>query len=323
MAQYNILGVGAPFIDYIVHVSDEFLNSLPGQIKGIEPISHEGLIDLLSLTKKSPIIRPGGSCANTIKALSLLGHNCALVGKIGNDENGKFFEAHLKELNISSLYIHTKTPSPLALCLVTPDGERTIRSYLGCSQEMQAEDLKENDFNGVRHVHIEGHSLSNNMLTKRSMELAKKNGATISFDLGSFEIVTTHKEQIFYLLKNYVDVLFANIDESQALTNKTPLESCEELKKFCSVAVVSLGKEGGFIGSKNEIIKYDALTVEALDTTGAGDYFAAGFLHGFLNKQSLDECGRFGAILGSEIVQVEGTELSEADWKRILKKIKS
>jgi len=335
--KYDILAIGAPFIDLILHVSEEFLATIPGEKKGMEPTDHNSLLKIIQASQQTPFIIPGGSGANTIKGLTNLGHTCAIVGKIGTDDLGRLFEQEITNLGVQSLFLPTNTPTGQSLCLVTPNGERTMRSFLGASQEMTAVDLKPEFFRGVKLVHIEGHSLLNGSLAVRAMELAKEVGAKISFDLGSFEIVSLYKETILSLLERYVDIVFCNREEAEHLTGKSPEEACRELKEICLVAVVLMGKEGCWVGdrSKNgcaeengngkrkDVFQCPAYPVTPIDTTGAGDLFASGFLHGFFNGEPLKECARYGALLGAAVVQVQGTKIPTDIWAQLKQKIVS
>lgn len=322
-AAYDILGVGAPFVDYIIEISEEELAKLPGEKGGMVIVDHKVLTSILSLAGTVPVPIPGGSGANTIRGLANFGNRCALIGKIGSDSAGKTFLDSLQRLNVTSLLLHSPTPSPQAVCLITPDGERTMRSFLGSCQEMTADDLDPHVFNGVKLVHIEGHSLFNGSLTRRAMELAKKAGAKVSFDLGSFEVVRIFKDTIIDLLSHYVDIVFANRDEILELTQMSPEKGCEVLRGYCETAIVLLGRDGCIIGYKERQVHCPAFPVDPIDTTGAGDLFASGFLHGYFQGLPLEECARYGAIVGAAVVQVRGVEIPPSGWAAIKQKIKT
>lgn len=321
MAEYEVLGIGAPFIDHIVRVSPQYALSLEGVKGGLEIIDYESLCNIIQTSGTTMKLIAGGSSANTLRALAHLGHVCAMKGKIGTDKAGKWFLNNLNMLGIKSLLIPTSTPTGQLVCLVTSDGERTFRDFLGSGKEMKAEDLDETQFEGVKLVHIEGYTLLNKGLTLRAMELAKEANAKVSFDLSNYELVIGHHQQIMHLLTNYVDILFANAKEIQALTGNEPKEGCGFLKSLCETVVVSMNVDGCWIGRKQELVHCKAYPAKALDSTGAGDLFAAGFLHGYLTKQPLVKCAHYGALIGAEVVQVYGTELSEATWEKLRKEI--
>ncbi|MBA3236769.1 MAG: adenosine kinase [Parachlamydiaceae bacterium] len=318
----DVLGVGALLADQIVNVTDELISQLPGKKGGMETVEYQGMEELLRLTNSTSPLIPGGSCANVIRSLAHLGRKCALMGKIGDDKIGNSLLNNLETLGIETLYSKSSTPTGQVVSLVTPDGERTCRSYLGAHKEISPTDLIPDQFENVKFVHIEGYTLLYPGLTECAMQYAKEAGAKISFDLSSFEIVEAHKDNILKLLSQFIDICFANKLEAHLITGKTSEEGCTALKNLCPLAVVSLGKEGCFVGHKESVVHYPAYPVDhPVDTTGAGDLFAAGFLHGHLSGKSFDVCADYGALLGAAIVQVQGTVLSDAQWKLLLKRL--
>ncbi len=319
--EYTILGVGAPVVDLLVSSQDELLEYFEIEKGGSALIDYPTLQHYLRHIKQKPIFIPGGSGANTIKGLARLGEKCALVGKIGQDEAGKEFNRRLKEAGITSLLIPVETPTAQALCLRTPDGERTIRTYLGAALEMRGEDLDPKQFEGVKLVHIEGYSLSNERLTLQAMRLAKQQGALVSFDLASFDIIQAYRKPIIFLISNYVDILFANAQETKALTGLVPEKGCDFLKDLNGTVIVLMGKEGCWVGQGENKVRCPAFPVEPIDTTGAGDLFASGFLHGYLKGLPLEECARYGALTGGAVVQVIGAEIPPEEWERIKAKL--
>lgn len=322
MRSADALGVGALLADQIVHVTDELLSKLPGKKGGMETVDHQTLTELLRLTNPTSPLFPGGSCANVIRSLAHLGRKCALIGKIGNDDIGNALLKNLQILGIETLYTRGFTPTGQVVSFVTPDGERTCRSYLGAQQEITPKDLIPEQFENVKIVHIEGYNLLYPGLAECAMQYAKNAGAKISFDLASFEIVEAYKDQILELLSQFVDICFANELETRLLTGKALQEGCAELKKFCPLAVVSKGKDGCWIGHEKTVLHYPAYPIEhPLDTTGAGDLFAAGFLHGYLSSKPLEVCADYGALLGAAVVQVQGTVLPEEQWRLLAEQL--
>lgn len=287
----------------------------------MEIVDHDTIQHLLQTSGSPATIVAGGSSANTIKGLANLGHTCALVGKIGNDTAGKRFLESMAKKNIHSHHIVSTTPTGQIVCLVTPDGERTFKDFLGSGQEMRADDLKPELFQGVKLVHIEGYTILNGDLTLRAMQLAKEAKAKVSFDLACFEVVEQFKDKLMHLLENYVDIVFANAQEAMALTGVSAEESCRALHELCETAVVSLNKEGCFIANNGQKIRCHAYPVQPIDTTGAGDLFAAGILHGYLTGQPWERCAHYGALMGAEVVQVLGAEIPEERWKLLRTKI--
>lgn len=306
---FKILGLGHACIDLVVAVSEDFIKEISGNKGGAQAIDLEELNMLLRLIPQTPKFIAGGSAANTIKGLAALGENCTFLTHLGKDHLADYFSKHLQTMGITLLASASEDQTSQVLCLVTPDKQRTMRFYSGCSHEFSEGMLHPNSFQEIKHLHLEAYLLRNGNLPERAMQLAKKNGATVSIDLSSFEIVHEFKSQIIKLLQGYVDIVFANEDELQALLSLSAYEGCLALKKKVPIAVILMGKKGCLVGSKDQILHHPANLVTVVDTTGAGDLFASGFLYGFLHHYPLTECAILGNRLGGAIVQVEGAEL--------------
>ncbi len=319
----DVLGIGAPIIDHITYVSDEQIANLSGRKGGMETVDRETFLTLLQeLNSKSETI-PGGCCANTVRGLAHLGQKCALFGKIGSDDIGKYLLQKLQELKIKSFYSTTDTPTAQVISFVTPDGERTCRSYLGACLEMTEKDLKPEIFINVKLVHIEGYTMLYPGLTQAAMKYAKEAGALISLDLANFEVVKSYYATMVELIQNYVDICICNEDEIRMLTKcSTPEEGCTKLQTLCDLAVVHMGKKGACASQQNRVFYSAATPVEhPLDTTAAGDLFTSGFLHGFLSNEPLEICLHYGNLIGAAAVQVQGSGLTDHQWTALRKQI--
>lgn len=321
MNPIEVLGIGSPCIDHIIPVTEEFMQSIPGGRGGMIPVNYEDFQRIMAMAGPRASLNTGGSGANTIKGLANLGHHCALIGKIGNDDAGINFKKNLESLGVQPYLISSTLHTSQIACLVTPDGERTFRDFFGAGQQIQAEDLNEEFFHGVKLVHIEGYTILNENLTLRAMQLAKKHGAKVSFDLASFELATNYRPELVKLLSQHVDILFANELETRSLTGLGPERGCGLLRDLCDIAVVLVGKDGCWVGSPLEVAHYPAYPVNPLDTTGAGDLFAAGFLHGYLTGMPLKDAAHFGALAAAEVIQVYGAEIPNAVWNHLRQKI--
>lgn len=314
---YDIIGIGAPVVDHIIRVEEKYVQSLEGGKGGMVLINYHTLSKVLDQFHGEATLLSGGSGSNTIKGLTNLGNRCALWGKIGSDVTGTHFIESIQELGIYPIMHKSHTPTAHALCLVTPDGERTMRTYLGASQEMQAEDLDPSIFEGVKLAHFEGYNLLKGDLPEVAMRQAKEHGALVSLDLASYEIVNMFPERILNMIKTSVDIVIANADEAWALLGLPPEKSCHTLKDLCKVAVVLFGEGGCWVGHEGKVIHGKPFPAHPIDTTGAGDLFSSGFLHAYLKGWSLEECARLGNLAGSAVVQVLGAEIPPVAWERI------
>jgi sugar/nucleoside kinase (ribokinase family) len=268
---------------------------------------------------------PGGSAGNTIFGLAKLGMPTSFLGKLGKDQDGDIYKSGLAELggDTAAFCFNENVHTARCLSLVTPDSERTMRTDLGAAATITEEDIKPEIFSGISNVHIEGYMLFAENILRKVLEEAKKAGCVVSLDLASFEVVRFKKDILPELLSNYVDIVFANEDEAREFCGDIPLEDAlEQLSELCETAVVKMGKEGSLIKSKGKIAKVKANPVNAVDTTGAGDLWQTGFLFGFLNGATLEDCGKYGSILGAEVVQVMGAKISEERWIEIKGQIK-
>lgn len=313
-----VLGIGAPLVDHIIHVSDEMLASMPVNKGGMSPVDFATFTKNLQTINLHSRLIPGGSCANVLRGLSKLNHSCTFFGKIGKDSVGDFFLNDLNVFEIKSHCIKSTTPTGQVLAFVTPDGERTFQSFLGAALEISAKDLNPANFEQVKIVHIEGYSMPFPNLLQRTIQYAKEAEAIVSLDLASFEMIATRRTDFLDLIKSGVDICFGNEAEIKALTGLSAREGCQYLKEICPIAVATMGKNGCWVGHKDKINFVPSIPIEhPLDTTGAGDLFISGFLHGYLQGKPLPMCAHYGALVGSAVVQVEGARLDESQWEML------
>lgn len=317
MPTYNILGIGASCMDLMINVSEDFLQNVPGIKGGADKITRSELDRILSLSDQTPYITTGGSCANVIKCLAGLGESCGFFSSLGDDEFGRHYADYMQKMNIQGLIIPSPYPTSCVLCMITPDGQRTMRFFEGSSLSITPEHLLPSHFSRVQLLHLDAYSLRQKGVVERAVQLAKQNKTLISIDLSSFEIIRDHFSTLNTLLSEYAHLVFANADETRALTGLDPEEGCLKLQNICSVAIVMIGKEGCIVGHNGQVFHCPAYPAKLVDSTGAGDYFAGGFLYGYLHNQPLMACANLGNRLGSLIVQVKGAELPTEDQLQI------
>lgn len=213
-------------------------------------------------------------------------------------------------------------PSGVASTFISPDGERTFGTYLGAASTLKAEELSLEMFKGYTYLFIEGYLVQEHDMILRAIELAKEAGLQVCLDMASYNIVAGDHEFFSLLVNKYVDIVFANEEEAKAFTGKEPEEALDIIAKMCSIAIVKVGARGSLIRKGTEEVHVEAVPVKnVVDTTGAGDFFAAGFLYGLTCGYSLEKCGNIGSILSGEVIQVIGTELPDSKWEKIKEKI--
>lgn len=320
---YELVGVGNPIIDVLAQVPDSFLKEVGGEKGGMVLTDAESLGRWMATIPEPFTEAPGGSAGNTIFAAARLGLHTTFIGKTGNDAGGVFYRERLQALGGDASRFKTgDVPNGRCLSLITPDSQRTMRTNLGAAATLAPEEITTADFIGCGHAHIEGYLLFNPALMDAVLRAAKEAGCTISLDLASFEVVKAARDSLGHILREYVDLVFANEDEAAAFLGKASPEGdmAVDLASYCDLAVVKGGARGAWLARGTEVLHAPAIPgIQAIDTTGAGDYWAAGFLTGWLRGKPLETCSAWGARLGAEIVKVIGAELPEATWEQILK----
>ena len=319
-----LLGVGSPLLDILVRVEEPFLKTIPGEKGGMLMVDADFQQSVLDRLPGNPRRVPGGSAGNTVFALARLGLDVAMFGKLGDDVNGDFYRARFRELGGSDAEFVTTGEAPTGTCLslITPDAERTMRSSLAASLLLRIDEAEKVDFSAYDWVYIEGYMFYSAVLPT-VMRRAKAAGCRIGLDLASFEVVRDFRGDLPDILRNYVDIVLANEEEAAALFDGlTTEEQLYRLASWCDIAAIKLGRRGALIRRGNETAKVPAqLVEEPVDTTAAGDLWAAGFLYGVLRERPLMEAAWYGSLISSEVVKMVGSELPEPAWNEIKGKI--
>ena len=319
----KIIGIGNALTDIIVPIKDyEIIDSLNIPHGGMVMIDKKQFLEInkhIADINKSMVA--GGSAANTIYGLSKLGVDTSFIGKVGMDTIGDNYEQDMVKAGIKPDLIRTDTPSGCAIVLITPDGERTFASYLGAAQELMPENISEENFIGHDILHIEGYLLFNYDIVLKAMQTAKNLGMKVSLDLAAHNFVEENRPIIKDLIKNYVDVCFANEEESKAVTGLQPREALDCISEDCDFTVVKLGSKGSLIKHNGTVYEVGTPHVECVDSTGAGDLYASGLLYGIAKGYNAETCGKIGAIIGSIVIQNYGARISDDNCNTIRQKI--
>jgi sugar/nucleoside kinase (ribokinase family) len=317
-----IVGIGSALVDILIQESDDFLVQAGAQKGGMTLVQSADFIDsALKKTVQKPSIVPGGSACNTILGIGRLGGPARFVGKRGSDELGTLLEKALVANNVEPRLFVSPSATGRVLSIITPDAQRSMFTFLGASAETKPEEILAEQFKGAALVHIEGYLLFNETLIRAALAAAKKAGALVSLDLASFTVVEASKGILEDLVHDYVDILIANEDEARVFTgHNDEMKALEMLAKKADTAVVKVGKRGSHIVHKGKKASIGILgDGSAVDTTGAGDLWASGFLYGLVNGYSFDKAGQIGAACGYEVCQVVGAQIPDEGWKRIRK----
>lgn len=316
-----IVGVGSALVDILAHEEEDFLKKTGAVKGGMTYVSKEFIEKTLSLSSKPPSLVPGGSACNTIVGVGKLGGIARFIGKCGSGEMGQFFENDLKRQNVEPSLLRSDSPTGRVLSIITPDAQRSMFTYLGAAAETMPQDITQNFFTNAAIVHIEGYLIHNPDLILKVLETARQSGARISLDLASFNVVQESHELVQHIVESFVDILIANEDEARAYTgHKDEVYAIRALSENAEIAVLKVGERGSFIACGNQIVPIQPKTGAAvIDTTGAGDLWAAGFLYGLVNGYALERCGDLGSACGYEVCQVVGANIPETGWEKIKK----
>jgi sugar/nucleoside kinase (ribokinase family) len=314
-----VTGLGSALVDILIHESDDFVSETGVAKGGMDLVEEKVIREILLKSKAKPTIVPGGSACNTIIGVCCLGGQGRFVGKYGQDEFGNLFEEDLQKNQVEPLLFKSVSPTGRVLSVITPDAQRTMYTYLGASSETAPEEITEECFADSAIVHLEGYLLFNQNLMLKALESAKKAGAAISLDLASFTVVEQSKAFLERIVSEYVDILIANEDEARAFTGFTDEnDAVSALAQNAEIAVLKVGKRGSYIAERGNIIKIEARgSGEVVDTTGAGDLWASGFLYGMINGFSFEKCGKLASACGYEVCRVIGANIPEQGWDRI------
>lgn len=319
----KVLGIGNALTDILLRIkNDDALTELLLP-KGSMQLIDEDKMKLISdyFAHQPGIMAAGGSASNTLNGVAKLGVEGGFVGKIGNDAIGDFFMNDTVNNGVTPSLILSKTPSGRCTVLVSADGERTLCTYLGAASELNATELDRNIFEGYHYFHIEGYLVQNHELIATAVKMAGEAGLTVSIDLASYNVVEANHAFLTKLVSDYVDIVFANEEEARAFTGKEPYEALLHIAEMCKIAVVKTGKDGSYIKSGDKIFNIKSRKSDCIDTTGAGDLYAAGFLYGLAKGFTLEVCGKIGSIVAGNVVEVVGAKMPDQRWENIKSEI--
>ena len=321
----KILGLGSALIDLLIRIdNDEILEQLgfpKGSMQLVDDSGYNRLSEFIAGFES--VKAPGGTACNTMRALRHLKGDIGFIAKVGTDSHAYMYRKELERIGVTSYLIHDgRKPTGVATTFVSPDGERTFGTYLGASLLLNAEDLDPTVFDGYDCFYLEGYKLVNYPLVLRTAQIAKEKGIKYAIDLGSYNMVEEHIEFLKPFVREYVDILFANEEEARAYTGKEKWEALNELSRDADLCIVKLGAEGALIKKGGAAVHIPTLPITPLDTTGAGDFFSAGFLYGYSQNLPLATCGTIGNLLASHVIRYMGSNLPDEAWAEIKEQIK-
>ena len=312
----KILGIGNAIVDVICKVDDNFIaqnNLRKSTMKLVDEVEFKKLLSTLKIEETVS----GGSVANSIVGLSQLKNEVGFIGKVNNDELGNKYEEGLKKENVKFFYSKKKEDIPTGTCLIliTPDSERTMITFLGTAGKINENDIDTNAVKSSEILFLEGY-LWDEGDPKKAFEKAINNSNKVAMSLSDLFCVERHKPHFLELVKNKLDITFANEQEIMALIDVKKFDDVINFaKEINKLIVITRGDKGAVAINKNEIVECSAKkNLQIKDLTGAGDLFASGFLHGLINNKSTKESLETGSEMSTKVIQIIGARLN---WSNI------
>jgi len=314
---YDIFGIGSAIMDFLIQIEHNELvefNLKKGQFHLIDEEHSKKL--LKEIESHKVITAPGGSSANTVYGAAILGSNVVFCGKVGKDKHGDIYEQKMQGPTMKPILARSDKMTGHSITFITPDTERTFAVHLGAAMQLKKEDVFFEDLKQSKILHIEGYQLEDKQLREVSlhaMKFAKENGVKVSIDVGDPGIAKRNREDITQMIREYADIVFMNEDEAKSLTDLEPLEALNIISKLADITIVKVGKDGSYIKQGDTIHQIPSYSAKAIDTTGCGDMYAAGVLHGIAKGHSLKVSGHIGSFYASKVVEKIGARLDGID----------
>ena len=320
----KVLGVGNALLDVLLQLeNDNTLKEI-----GIQ----KGAMDLIEESQMRAIHRaqaglhrseaPGGSVCNTMRAMACLGAEVGYIGKVGTDATGEFYVNVIRKAGVTPHIIRTEGISGCSTILISPDSERTMATFLGPAATLSASEIPDEMIAGYDCIYLEGYLISNEALFLPILQRAQKAGLQIALDLSNFNIVNGFKGLLSEVIPQYVQILFSNESEAESYTGLNVEKAVRNISEQVDISVVTVGKRGALVGSRGEVVSIPALGRNPVDTTGAGDNFAAGFLYGLTRGASLTQAAQIGTLLAGHVIETIGPQIPDETWCQIKLKVK-
>ncbi len=310
---YDVVAIGNAILDVIAECDDAFI-AQHGMVKGDMALISAEKAQALYDQMGQAVEASGGSAANTLAGMAQLGSKTAFIGKVHEDALGKIYRHDMRAAGVQFDTAATTegAPTGCSYILVTPDAERTMNTYLGAGSEIYEEDIDEKLVSDAKIVYGEGYQWSsdnNKEALSKAFRLAHENGGKVAFALSAMFCVNAHREEFVKMVEgNTFDIVFANEEEAQALYPDLSMDQImDKVQGTCDLFVITRGKQGSIILTPDERIEVPSVEgVKPVDSTGAGDLYAAGFLHALCDGKPLAECGALGSACAAHIIQQVG-----------------
>ena len=318
--QYDVFGIGNPLIDILIRTDDAMLDRLglsKGSMNLVDIERQRYILDRHG--SRDRVTALGGSCPNTMVMISQLGASSALCGKIGDDAFGDEYERQLLDSGVDSYLNRTSGATGSTVILVTADADRTMNTHLGACRYLSKEDVNLEAIGSSEYLYVTGYQWDTPIQKEAvttALESAKSCGVKIALSLSDLFCIDKHKDDFRYLLEKYVDLVFCNEQEAQRMTDReTPENQIAALSEIVGHVVVTLGKNGSLVSQNGKAKKIEPFAVRTMDTTGAGDAYAAGYLYALTRNYSVAEAGRLASCCAAVVVGIEGPRF-DGDFRK-------
>ncbi|MDR2233326.1 MAG: adenosine kinase [Tannerella sp.] len=319
----KVLGIGNALLDILFRLEDDNALIKIGIQKGAMDLIEERQMMAIQekLSGLSRTEAPGGAACNTIRAMARLGAEVGYIGKVGRDANGALYENALHKAGVTPHIVHSESASGCSTVMISPDGERSMATFLGAAATLSAVEIPATVIPGYDYIYIEGYLISNGELFLPVLQRAKEAGLKIALDLSNFNIVNAFKPLLSEVIPQYVDVLFSNESEAEAYTGVDAEKAVRKIAEQAEIAVVTVGAKGVYMCSHGETLHLEAKGKNPVDTTGAGDHFAAGFLYGLTRQAPLVSAAEIGSLLSAKVIETVGSQIPDGVWPEIMLKV--
>ena len=309
-AEYDVLGIGSALLDFTVMVDDSDLKKFGLKKGGMQLIDADRSREILSsLEGRRMEITPGGSSANTLAGISMLGGRGIFLGKVGNDPHGDRYIRDTERSGVKAEISRHNSMTGHAITFITPDSERTFATHLGAALQLGKDDVREDHIKNSKIIHIEGYLFEPPGLRDacmKALEIARKNSVLVSIDLSDPGLIDRIRPIFETVAREFANIIFVNEDEARAFTGSEQDKALDYLSTYCDIAIVKLGPQGSLIKSDGVTHRIPVFRTEVVNTNGAGDMYAAGLLYGLARGFSLERSGAIGSFVSSKVVSQVG-----------------
>ena len=338
----KIIGIGNALLDVLIRLDNDHTLTELGIKKGAMDLIDESTMRSIQKAQAG-LARseaPGGSVCNTMRALARLGDSspstrgltmlpekgrlcteAGYIGKIGNDTAGAVYEQEIRKAGVHPYLFRTEGISGCSTVLISPDGERTMATFLGPAGNLSDDEIPDEILQPYDCLYMEGYLIVNEKLFLPVLQRAKRMGLKVALDLSNFNIVNGFRDLLKEVIPKYVDILFSNESEACSYTGLPANEAIDRIAGTVEIAIVTVGKDGVWAKRGNRKIHVAAMSKHVVDTTGAGDHFAAGFLFGYSLNASLEQSANIGSLLSGKVIETVGAQIQEERWTQIKLKI--